>query len=127
MIFELNCLYALITSRCYKQSQKFWHNSMKHNLLGVFIKKVKDNSSHSPISMLWVSNSYTAWSQCNLQIHQRWSKEGGGGNLCTKYLSQYILWLFVLIFQVLKSNIWRKNETHRIKLYFLEMNCHALL
>ena len=43
-----------------------------------------------------------------------------------KKISHYILWLVILIFEVVKSIIWRKNIIHRIKLYFLEMNYQAL-
>ena len=107
---------------------------MKHNLLGFSPLRPP---SPSPVSMFWVSNLSAGWSRCNLQTHQHWSKgwrgggenhrrRRGGENFCKKWLSQYILWLVVLIFQVLKSNIWRKKENYRMKLYFLEMTCQSL-
>ena len=68
--------------------------------------------------MLRFSNNLSAACvRCNLQTHQHCSKWEEG---------QYILWLVALIFQVLKLSVERKNEVHRIKLYFLEMNDHVL-
>ena len=62
----------------YNQSQKYWNNSIKHNLLGFSLKNIIVSSIKTPfpstISMLCVSNLSTAWSWCNFQNHQYYSK-----------------------------------------------------
>ena len=94
---------------CCNQSQKFWDNSMKHNLLGFSLKILKDSS----ITMLWVSNLSAAWSRCNLQTHQK------------VVVSIYFV-TGCLNFSSFKIKFWRQNEIRRMKLYFLETNYHAL-
>ena len=40
---------------CYNQSQKFWDNSMKHNLLGFSLEKLKDSSIKTPLSLPYIN------------------------------------------------------------------------
>ena len=39
----------------YNQSQKFWDNSTKHNLLGFSLKKLKDNSIKTPLPLPYIN------------------------------------------------------------------------
>ena len=83
----------------------------------VFSQKLKDSSiktsSPTPITMLWVSNLSTACSRCNLQTHQK------------VVVSIYFV-TGCLNFSSSKIKFWRQDEIRRMKLYFLETNCHAL-
>ena len=77
----------------------------------------------------WVLLTFFLFQQHSLGVICRpinIDRRGGGEKFCKKWLSQYIFWLVVLTFQVLKSNTWRKNELHRMNVYFLEMNFYTL-
>ena len=39
----------------YNQSQKFWDKSIKHNLLGFSLKKLKDSSIKTPLPLPYIN------------------------------------------------------------------------
>ena len=97
-------------------SQKFWDNSIKRNLLGFSLEKLKDSSIkihfHSPISMLWVFKLSAPWPRCNLQTHQHWSNKERGKLLQKVVVSIYFAIgckctaIVVLVFLLLTLNVF---------------------
>lgn len=86
------------------QLQKICDNSVKHNLLGFFLKNLKiaplrtslpPSSSHT--SMLWVSNLSAVWVRCNLQTHQR-KTIANCGVVTVRFVTGYSLFIYVSFF-----------------------------